>query len=115
MSGNVIAGGGVKQKLCQFARANSESGDSSLLRSFSVNVEEEYNRVDRDPYPGNPTKIRQDFRPFTCSVALMDAAPRFGASSGLRTRGGLAVPGWVQEGDPLSGLTRILVDNCLPG
>ena len=63
-------------------------------------------RIDRDPYPGNHIKIRQDFRPSARITECWDA-PCLGASSDLRSGWGLAVPDVAQEGDPLSGSDRL--------
>ena len=70
--------------------------------------------VNRVPYPGSCHQIRQDFSPISYAIMLMDA-PCFVASFGLRIREGLAALVTAQEGDTLSGSTRILVDIILPG
>ena len=70
--------------------------------------------LDHDPYPGSPIKIRQDFCPNAYTNTLMDVAPCFGASSGLRIGGGLAVPDRAQEGDPLSGSPVFFADIFCP-
>ena len=71
-------------------------------------------RIDRDPYPGSYAQIRQDFRPSVNITEYWDAL-FLGASSDLRIDWGLAALRVTQECDPLSGLPRILVDDCLPG
>ena len=69
--------------------------------------------IDREPYPGIYSQIRQDLRPPVSITEYWDA-PLHGASSGLRADWGLAVLRIAQEGDPLSGSNRLRM-LTLPG
>ena len=71
--------------------------------------------IDREPYSGIDSQIRQDFAHHQLIIPSNGTPRTLGRRQACVSTEGLAALRVTQEGDPLSGLTRILVDTCLPG